>query len=1001
MADTTTIGRIVFNRALPTEYRDENAVHDKKTLTALLTRIAKDKPDDYPEISRKVEAVLRHGMTGHGRDMSIDFASMRPPPAIQAIQKELRAKALKISQDPELDSDAKSAAIVKLIVPEMAKVQEAIKNIPEGQNTFIDHIKSGARGNPGQVMQLLVGDMMVADHKGNPVPVPGLRGYNEGVSTAEYWAGSYGARKGYMDVQFATADAGYFGKQLTHAAHKVVVTEDDCGANDTGLEVEGSDPDNVGSMLAMPVGDLKAGHLIEKGDLSHLDGKKIYVRSAATCQAKEGICSKCAGVREGGALPSIGDHVGISAARAIAEPTTQSGLCLEKGTLVRMADMSVKAIEDITVGEMVLGADANGRTKPTTVLNTFNSGVKSVYKTTFKQGSSCKAKLELNSSLEHKCLLMTRKSSCKDERFNGIPRILPIGTAGKFLYAVRETGSEDMPNYINEPFDLLLGLLLGDGCYTKAVGGVFFSCADSLLVEDTATYMNSLNLKFKQLKYHNGIYYNVSFLEETKHPKDSKGRAIKGFLNPIKKYLDAEGMLGKYAHEKALPAGYRNWTNESIARLLAGLFATDGSIYKTALAGTDIPFINFTSTSHTLITQVIELLRWRFGIHTSALDIRPISTTHKHHAYSVNISTYDGVRRFHERIPMLGIKRRKLDAYMMTVEDKPGLKYSRCRRETCEYKEELPTFDIEVDNEDHLFLLANGLIVSNSEKHKGGLAKEKTHKHESELSGFKAIDQFMQVPKAFVGAATLASKDGRVEDIRKAPQGGWYIKVNGADHYATADHDITAKKGDIVEAGDALTSGVPHPAEVVKHKGIGEGRRYFIQQYGKILKDNGAGNHRRNLEALARGFINRVEITDPQGFHGFFPGDVVAYDDLARDYEPREDSQLRRPTEAVGMWLEKPVLHHAIGDKITPGMARKLTGAGIKAVLTHHEAPAFEPVVSRMMDIAATDSDWMARLGGFNLKSSFVDAANRGASSDTKGTSYIPQLVSGQIDGSK
>ena len=39
--------------------------------------------------------------------------------------------------------------------------------------------------------------------------------------------------------------------------------------------------------------------------------------------------------------------------------------------------------------------------------------------------------------------------------------------------------------------------------------------------------------------------------------------------------------------------------------------------------------------------------------------------------------------------------------------------------------------------------------------------------------------------------------------------------------YSPVARTVTAKVGDVVEAGDMLTNGVPNPMEVVKYKGIG------------------------------------------------------------------------------------------------------------------------------------------------------------------------------------
>ena len=86
-------------------------------------------------------------------------------------------------------------------------------------------------------------------------------------------------------------------------------------------------------------------------------------------------------------------------------------------------------------------------------------------------------------------------------------------------------------------------------------------------------------------------------------------------------------------------------------------------------------------------------------------------------------------------------------------------------------------------------------------------------------------------PRLSRGAATLASVDGKVTAVRPAPAGGSYVFVNSEEHYVPRGIEVTAKPGDAVYAGDVLSDGIPNPSELVQYKGIGEGRRYFIDKY--------------------------------------------------------------------------------------------------------------------------------------------------------------------------
>ena len=149
------------------------------------------------------------------------------------------------------------------------------------------------------------------------------------------------------------------------------------------------------------------------------------------------------------------------------------------------------------------------------------------------------------------------------------------------------------------------------------------------------------------------------------------------------------------------------------------------------------------------------------------------------------------------------------------------------------------------------------------------------------------------------------------------------------------------------------------------------------------------------MEALARGLISRVRITDPEGYQGHVIDDVVPYDTLAREYSPRRSSTTSRVSAASGQYLEQPVLQYTIGTRITPEVAKDLSNANISSIVVNKEPPPFEPFMTRVMDVTGSDPDWMVRLGGFNLKKNLMDAVTRGSRSETGRTSYIPALAAG------
>ena len=259
--------------------------------------------------------------------------------------------------------------------------------------------------------------------------------------------------------------------------------------------------------------------------------------------------------------------------------------------------------------------------------------------------------------------------------------------------------------------------------------------------------------------------------------------------------------------------------------------------------------------------------------------------------------------------------------------------------------------------------------------------------------GYPVINQYLQIPKMFKGGATHSQLDGSVEHIREAPAGGWYISVGGQEHYVEPDQEITAKKGQQIEAGDTLSTGLPNPAEIVKHKGIGEGRRYFTDAMLSAYKDGGIYAHRRNVELLSRGMIDHVEFHEETDNH--LPGDVVHYHNLERSYEPRDGHDIRTPKQAAGQYLEVPVLHFSIGTKVRPSVIKELENFGIKHVVVHPDEPPFTPKMIRAIDNLSQDPDWLTRFLGSNQKKNLLEQARTGATSDLASSSFVPALVEG------
>ena len=187
---------------------------------------------------------------------------------------------------------------------------------------------------------------LVSNPKGETIPRPIISSYREGLSVAEYFIATHGARKGLADTALRTADSGYLTRRLVDVSQDVIIREDDCGTT-KGLElrIAAKDDDGVlirdenvensvyarslaedaldaeGKVVAeagADVGDVLIEKLITAGV------EVVKVRSVLTCESAVGVCAACYGRSLAtGKLVDIGEAVGIIAAQSIGEPGTQ------------------------------------------------------------------------------------------------------------------------------------------------------------------------------------------------------------------------------------------------------------------------------------------------------------------------------------------------------------------------------------------------------------------------------------------------------------------------------------------------------------------------------------------------------------------------------------------------------------------------------------------------------------------------------------------------------
>ena len=339
----TTLGRALFNEALPADYPFVNEEVKKSKLGEIVNDLA----ERYSkvQVAATLDALKESGFRWATRSgVTISFADVVAPAAKAALLAEAEEKAEKIEAKYErgliADSERRQELIEVWTATTNAVAEKMTENFPETNPVWM-MVNSGARGNMLQIRQIAGMRGLVANPKGEIIPRPIKSNFREGLSVLEYFISTHGARKGLADTALRTADSGYLTRRLVDVSQDVIIREDDCGT-DRGLlkallKVDGTADENLDTSIASRcltedvIVDGKT--LYAAGDsLGILDidvmvkagVAEIKVRSVLTCDSAQGTCAKCYGRSLAtGKLVDIGEAVGIIAAQSIGEPGTQ------------------------------------------------------------------------------------------------------------------------------------------------------------------------------------------------------------------------------------------------------------------------------------------------------------------------------------------------------------------------------------------------------------------------------------------------------------------------------------------------------------------------------------------------------------------------------------------------------------------------------------------------------------------------------------------------------
>jgi DNA-directed RNA polymerase subunit beta' len=202
---------------------------------------------------------------------------------------------------------------------------------------------SGARGSPAQMKQLGGMRGLMAKPSGEIIETPIISNFKEGLTVLEYFNSTHGARKGLADTALKTANSGYLTRRLVDVAQDAIISEEDCGTEnsitarpiiDAGEIIASLGSRVLGRTAAEDVRHpqtneviVPRGREITEDDVDRIEEANIQelrIRSVLTCETRIGVCARCYGRDLARGTPvNLGEAVGVIAAQSIGEPGTQ------------------------------------------------------------------------------------------------------------------------------------------------------------------------------------------------------------------------------------------------------------------------------------------------------------------------------------------------------------------------------------------------------------------------------------------------------------------------------------------------------------------------------------------------------------------------------------------------------------------------------------------------------------------------------------------------------
>jgi DNA-directed RNA polymerase subunit beta' len=339
----TSVGRLLFNNVFANDYPYIDGEISKGDMSRIVDDLIVRYDNEFvAEILDKIKNFGFKYSTESGTTFGLSDVSVPEGKEERVIEAQKRSDDISAQYEDGLLSEDERYRMNTEVWQGLRSEMESLSRASLSETSSVFYmLQSGARGNVGQLTNMLGLKGLVAGSSGRVIDFPVLSSSIEGLTPLEYFIGTHGSRKGLGDTALNTAQSGYLTRRLFDVAQDIVVIENDCKTKQ-GIKVRN---ENLGGIEISLAKNIKGRYLSEdmkddKGKVIKKAGEYIsseesvsleatgaseaYVRSPMTCETLRGVCQKCYGVDLAtGETVDLGEAVGTVAAQSIGEPATQ------------------------------------------------------------------------------------------------------------------------------------------------------------------------------------------------------------------------------------------------------------------------------------------------------------------------------------------------------------------------------------------------------------------------------------------------------------------------------------------------------------------------------------------------------------------------------------------------------------------------------------------------------------------------------------------------------